>query len=101
MNSEEYSLVRKTEIKRNPDWPELDLDYIRSVFNGNINNYEYKMIMNTCKTNDMAIKAIKNKRNSDKDYNDMFSDNRKERRRERYRRRKYQDIEEDNEKKYY
>lgn len=92
--AETNAFCKKVKVDRPKDWPDLNLDLIGAKCGG-INHYEYKMIMNTCKTDQVAIMAIRNKRQSDADFDDYMSEMCTEKRRNRYVRKKTNDLEED------
>lgn len=94
--AEANAYCKKIKINRPKDWPDLDMSIIESECS-DISSYEYKMIMNNCKTEQLAIKAIKNKRQSDLDFNEFMSETETTKRREKYFRKKINDLEEDNE----
>lgn len=88
--------IKKEDIKRNPSWPELDWTEIEKNV-GRCSRYEYLMCEGQCKTNEMAIKSIKNYRLSDDALSDIIASEIKEKRRNHYIRTHYNDIEDDNE----
>lgn len=100
MENETLAYCKKVEINRNPKWAELDMPYIESKV-GDITFYEYKMIMNQAKDNEMAIKAILFKRESDSAYNEYMSQMFVGKKRDKYYRRSMNDIEDDIEERYY
>lgn len=90
---------RNTKVNRPIDWQPLDMELIEQEVN-NISVFEYKMIMNTCKTNEIAILAIKKYRDDNDAYVCYLKQIGTEKRTEHYRRSKYNDLEDDIEKNY-
>lgn len=87
--------VRVVKVKRNPQWEQLDWNYIHSVV-GLVNRFEYVMCENQCKNNDISIRAILKSRKATDDLNEYMSWYRTTTARERYIRSHYNDDEEDN-----
>ena len=100
VDSDTAKYCHAIEIKRPKDWPDLDMSIIEAEV-GEIDSYENKMIQNQCKTEQLAIKAIRNKRQSDEDYEDIMSQAAYEKKRDHYFRKKTNDLEEDNEEHVY
>lgn len=91
--------ITDEDIKRNPDWPFLNWNIIDAEVGGH-SKYEYIMCETQCKTDSHAIKSIKNYRKINSDINvTIFSlelEEEKNRRRNRYLRTHYNDLEDDN-----
>lgn len=94
--------VDKVPVNRNPKWGEIDYLRVYEVV-GKISQFEYKMCENQCKDTDTAIKAILNSRNANPDeyYWLLKGDYEKDKARTHYLRTHLNDIEDDNEEKYY
>ena len=92
--------IRNTKINRPKEWPELDLAYLEKEYDS-LSVYELKMVMNTCKTTEIAFTAIKKYRKACEDFREFFRQMAHEEAVEHYRRSKYKDIEDDIEEEYY
>lgn len=94
--------VDKVPVNRNPKWEEIDYLRVYEVV-GKISQFEYKMCENQCKDTDTAIKAILNSRNANPDeyYYILKGDYETDKARTHYLRTHLNDIEDDNEEKYY
>ena len=90
---------KRIQIERPGGWEELDWNVIKRVC-GEIGSYEYKMCMNLCKTTEIAIAAIKNKRRIEQRSEDILDSLEEaeyyERACLRYLPNHYNDLEEDN-----
>ena len=94
--------VEKVPVNRNSKWDQIDYTRVYKVV-GNISQFEYKMCENQCKDTDTAIKAILNYRNANPDeyYWILKEDYALDKARTHYLRTHLNDIEDDNEEKYY
>ena len=94
--------VEKVPVNRNPKWEQIDYNRVYEVV-GKISQFEYKMCENQCKDTDTAIKAILNSRNANPDeyYWILKEDYAIDKARTHYLRTHLNDIEDDNEEKYY
>ena len=94
--------VEKVPVNRNPKWEQIDYNRVYEVV-GKISQFEYKMCENQCKDTDTAIKAILNYRNANPDeyYWILKEDYALDKARTHYLRTHLNDIEDDNEEKYY
>ena len=99
-DSDTISYCNQIEVSRPKDWPDLDMSIIEAEV-GEIDSYEYKLIQNQCKTEQLAIRAIRNKRQSDEDYYDIMDQAAHDRKRDHYFRKKMNDLEEDKEEHVY
>ena len=73
LDKETAAYCKAVGVDRPKDWPSLDISVIESEVGG-IDSYEYKMIQNSCKTEEEAINAIQNKRKADSDYDDFMEE---------------------------
>ena len=88
--------IKKEDVKRNPEWPDLDWTEIDKAVNYHT-YFEYLMCKGQCKTNEMAIKAILNYRKSSSELSDILIEASLEEKRNKYIRTHYNDLEDDNE----
>ena len=86
----------KIKVDRPKEWETLNIKEIEEEL-GALSPFEYKMVMNTCKDKEMAIKAVKNSRKANEDFSLFMKHIKHEESVERYRRSHYNDLEEDNE----
>lgn len=86
--------IKNEDIKRNPEWPPLDWDIIEKEC-GHCNRFEYIMCEMQCSSNELAIKGIKNCRKHQSEYNDILIDDNRTKRRNKYIRTHYNDLEDD------
>ena len=94
--------VDKVPVNRNPKWEEIDYLRVYEVV-GKISQFEYKMCENQCKDTDTAIRSILTARNANPDeyYYILKGDYETDKARTHYLRTHLNDIEDDNEEKYY
>jgi len=88
-------ILKKVPYDRPKDWPEIDYKVLKERFEY-LDGVESLMVNNTCRTTEVAIKAIERKRKADDDSFSFLSHYAKEKAKDHYIRTHYNDLEADN-----